>query len=196
MADELTESLRDRDKRFERELIELNEALESLRMKYDRYFMGLERIPPEKDRANLTKALRNANVRNSHRTAHKFQLGNIRNRLTSYARHWDRTMRLIEEGKFRREKSNSSGLSRSPGARGEKGPGKDAAMRTLYDDWLAARRQTVGSTNVDFGRSKTRVERQRSSHKEKFGSEGIEYRVRIKGGKVALVAKAKGEKSD
>ena len=117
MRDDSVESIRARNKAVEAELMQFRERLEALRTKYDRYFMGLERIPPERMRSDLERDLRNSKLENSHKTAIKFRFGNIRSRLNTYKRYWDRIMRMIEEGRFRRERGaleNMAGAQRTP----------------------------------------------------------------------------------
>ncbi len=194
MGDDSADSIRARNKAMEVELSSLSERLESLRTKYDRYFMGLDRIPPEQVRDKLDRDLRNSNLERSHKTAVKFRFNNVRQRMNTYKRYWDRIMRMIEEGRFKREKSalNSlGGPSLPPAARGggAAGKGEGDGSRAVYDAWKKAQKDLGRASDVDFDRFQAKLDSQRQAQMKKFGWSDVNYSVRVKDGKVALVAK-------
>ena len=191
MRDDTVESIRARNKAVEAELVTFRERVESLRTKYDRYFMGLERIPPERIRSELERDLRNSKLENSHKTAIKFRFANIRQRMNTYARYWDRIMRLIEEGRFKREKGALQNMGAPPPMPADDGPaakGNDKE-RAVFDSWKKAQKELGRSSDVDFERFQQKLAKQRQAQKEKYGWQDVNYSVRVKNGKVALVAK-------
>lgn len=191
MRDDTVESIRARNKAVEEELSTFRNRLEALRTKYDRYFMGLERIPPEKIRSDLERDLRNSKLENFHKTAIKFRFNNIRQRMNTYARYWDRIMRLIEEGRFKREKGALQNMGAPPPAPPEE-RGQASSKnneRAVYDSWKKAQRELGRSSDVDFERFQKKLEKQRQAQKAKYGWDDVSYSVRVKDGKVALVAK-------
>ena len=194
MAEELFESIRARNQAMVAELAEYTERLEELRVRFDRYFMGLDRIPPLKDRTDLERAFRTSMLVKSHKTEIKFRFKGLRARLATYGRRWDRIMRLIEEGKFKREKSALSSMGQQgqePTRRDE-----DASVREVYKSWMEAQATVGKAPNVDFQRFKQKLQAQRAKHQEKFGWSGIDYAVKVKGGRVALVAKQRKDGED
>ena len=195
MRDDTVESIRERNKAVEAELSTLRNRLESLRTKYDRYFMGLERIPPEKIRSELERDLRNSNLENSHKTAVKFRLNNIRQRMNTYKRYWDRIMRMIEEGRFKREKGSLQNMGAPPPAPPEPGS-SDSKDRAVYESWKEAQSKLGRNANVDFDRFQSKLAKQKQAQMEKFGWSDVNYSVRIKDGKVNLVAKQGSEEGD
>ena len=191
MRDDTVDSIRARNKAVEEELSTFRNRLEALRTKYDRYFMGLERIPPEKIRSDLERDLRNSKLENFHKTAIKFRFNNIRQRMNTYARYWDRIMRLIEEGRFKREKGALQNMGAPPPAPPEE-RGQASSKnneRAVYDSWKKAQRELGRSSDVDFERFQKKLEKQRQAQKAKYGWDDVSYSVRVKDGKVALVAK-------
>ena len=189
MRDDTVESIRARNKAVEVELATFRERLESLRTKYDRYFMGLERIPPERIRSELERDLRNSKLESSHKTAVKFRFGNVRQRMSTYARYWDRIMRLIEEGRFKREKGSLQNMGAPPPMAAGEGAGGNAQEREVFESWKKAQKELGRSSDVDFERFQEKLDKQRQAQKEKFGWDKVNYSVRVKNGKVALVAK-------
>jgi hypothetical protein len=81
----------------------LEEGLDALRIHFEQYFLGLVRKPPTQERAAIRAAilqLKSSFVRN---TAVKFRVNALHNRFLSYERMWDRTIREMEEGTYRRD---------------------------------------------------------------------------------------------
>lgn len=82
---------------------ELEAAVDSLKVRYEQYFLGLSRLPPLEDHALIRSALiqlRASFVRN---TSARFRVQSLHNRFLSYERMWQRTLREIEEGTYRRD---------------------------------------------------------------------------------------------
>jgi hypothetical protein len=192
------DSLRARNKALEAELATFRNRLESLRVKYDRYFMGLERIPPEKIRSDLERDLRNSSLERSHKTAIKFQFNNVRQRMITYRRYWDRIMRMIEEGRFKREKSALQNMGAPPPApdAGGGGGGGDKRERAVFESWKKAQKELGRKSDVGFDRFQAKLAKQKQAQMEKFGWSDVNYSVRVKNGKVNLVAKQAGDEED
>lgn len=90
-ADELSETLNDLEQRVER-----------LRALYEQYFMGIEKIEPTVPRKEVERrfwTLRRAQIRN---TAMRFKLNTINQRYNTYQQYWQRCLREIEAGTYRR----------------------------------------------------------------------------------------------
>jgi hypothetical protein len=198
MRDDSGDSIRARNKALEGELATLRDRLEALRSKYDRYFMGLERIPPDKIRSELARDLRNSKLENTHKTAVKFRFNNVRQRMNTYTRYWDRIMRMIEEGRFKRERGSLQNMGGPPAAPADElgGGGGAEKERAVYDSWKKAQTEVGRSSDVDFERFQQKLAKQRQAQKDKFGWDDVSYSVRVKDGKVALVAKPADQMDD
>jgi hypothetical protein len=81
----------------------MSQEVEALRQAFDRYFQGLEKRPPQPQREKLEKKLNRMLTAPRMRAAERFRLQQLRQRMNSYARLWDRILRGIEEGTLRRE---------------------------------------------------------------------------------------------
>ena len=197
----LAESIRLKNKAFEEDLERLSERVEKLRVLYDRYFMGLERIPPDKVRVELERDIRNSELRKSHKTVYKFKYNNIRQRMTTYRRYWERILRMIEEGTFKRDKNalgqmnetmrppGPAASQQDPEASGPAARDEGSRMRELYDSWTAARAKVGAAANLDFERFRSKIEQQRQTQREQHGWADVDYQVRVRDGKVAMVAR-------
>lgn len=82
---------------------ELEAELAELRALYESYFMGNERIPPLKQHDAFKKSylkLKGASVR---QTAVKFRIETIGQKLLTFERLWERTLKEIEAGTYKRD---------------------------------------------------------------------------------------------
>jgi len=81
----------------------IEEALVALKVKYEHYFLGNERLPPAREHEDLKKRLmklKNSFVRN---TAAKFRVQSIATKFGTYERLWSRTLQEIENGTYHRD---------------------------------------------------------------------------------------------
>jgi len=82
---------------------ELEKRLERVRASYEAYFLGLERRPPELARQQVHHKLLELQTVPITNTALRFRFQNLVQRFTQLAGHWNRTMREIEAGTYRRD---------------------------------------------------------------------------------------------
>ncbi len=84
-------------------LDELETGIESLRLAYEKYFGGIERVPPSKQRSKLEKAMRNVETRGVTNTVIRFRLNGLRARFITYKHYWTRMENQLERGMSRRD---------------------------------------------------------------------------------------------
>lgn len=187
------ESNENKRQREEAALHDLSRRVEQLRITYERFFMGIDRVPPNPDRQKLERDLRNSPLMRSRNTALRFQFNNVRQRMLSYARYWDRIMRLIEEGKFRRERSSLAGSGAPAGVPVEE-DGSGERNRALYERWKSAHAKSGTESKTSYESFAAKIEAQRARQKKAKGWKDIDFDVRLEDGKVRLVGKPiKGE---
>lgn len=90
-------------KQFETTLADADTKLRRLRVLYDQWFMGIERVEPQSARnevERLLSLLRGVHIRN---TALRFRLNQLLQRFTAYSTYWKRVTRQIEEGTYKRD---------------------------------------------------------------------------------------------
>lgn len=150
--------------------------------------MGIDRIPPNPDRQTLERDLRNSPLMRSRNTALRFQFNNVRQRLLSYARYWDRIMRLIEEGKFRRERSSLANSGAPAGVPVEAEDSGDR-NRKLFQKWQEAHVKSGTNSKATFESFAAKIETQRQRQIQNNGWRDVDFDVRVEGGKVRLVGK-------
>lgn len=82
----------------------LNDAVQKLRISYEQYFAGVERFEPLKERDKVKRELRRLMGMRSNNTAFRFRMQTIQATLVTHETHWDRIVRQIEEGTFKRDR--------------------------------------------------------------------------------------------
>ena len=181
------------------ELDALDESLTNLHVLYEKYFLGIDRRPPDQERKRIstkTRELRTTTVKN---TALKFRINTLWAKLLSFERMWDRTLREIEEGTYKRDifKAKLRGKQRDdkkpePATVVARQPPveiSDDKLRKLYDTYLVARQRCGEPTEgISFDAVASRIRAQVPQLMERHGARIIEFKVVIKAGKAILKA--------
>lgn len=84
-------------------LDDLEVSIEALRLAYEKYFGGIERVPPSKLRTKLDKAMRNVETRGVTNTVLRFRLNGLKARFVTYKHYWTRMENQLERGMSRRD---------------------------------------------------------------------------------------------
>src|SRR3954451_648028 len=141
--------------KFAEEIEEIDESLTNLQVLYEKYFLGIDRRPPDQERKRVSTRLREMRTTSVRNTALKFRVHSLFAKLISFERMWDRTLREIEEGTYKRDVFKAKMHIRDrqgepPGQR----PARAAAqgisedtLRRLYDTYLVARRRCGEATD-------------------------------------------------
>jgi len=82
---------------------DLNEEIDRLRVRYEQYFLGLERRAPSQAQAQLRSQLMELKRTPIGNTAIKFKLNTLWSRYLTFERMWQRTCTEIEEGRYHRD---------------------------------------------------------------------------------------------
>ncbi len=185
------------DKALEEELTDLAGRIERLRVLYQQYFMGMERVPPLVQREQLERRIRESPLNDVRRAAFKFRFHSLLQRLRTYEVYWDRLQRDIEEGRVERGVFQEGGLRPARAARAEsqapaepaKPPVQDP-VEVLYRDFLWAREQVgLPVEGITLEAFRLSLERQRRIQAERLGVPDVSFTVTIKDGKVVLQAR-------
>jgi hypothetical protein len=206
------------DKELDSDLAELATRVEKMRVKYQGFFLGLEKLPPLFERDQLERFIRVSPLNDAHRAVHKFRFQALLQRYRTLAVYWDRIMRELEEGKvtresMRRDAGYASGAPRETAPVDDDGPsaGKPATrapaapvpapvtapvpaaddpLKRLYVDYISAR-SSLGLANEGITESafRTSLDKQRQAQAEKLGVPSISFSVVVKEGRVILLAR-------
>ena len=174
----------------------MEEAIANLQVLYEKYFLGLDRKPPDRERRQVSEKMRLLKETLVKNTALKFRVQTMFAKLISFERMWDRTLREIEDGTYRRDlfKAKLHQTDRSsepqPATRSSASPQiSDHMIRKLYDTYLVARQRTGESTaGLTYDSLAARLRAQVPQLMAQHKARNIEFKVVIKGGKAVLKA--------
>ena len=178
------------------DLGELDEAMTGLHVLYEKYFLGIDRRPPDEERKRVSKRMRELRTTTVRNTMLKFKINTMFARLIAFERMWDRTLREIEEGTYKRDLFKAK-LHAKDRDKGEKKPAKapeapqipDDKLRKLYDTYLVARQRCGEPTDgISYESVASRIRQQVPQLLEKHKARNIEFKVVIRAGRAVLKA--------
>jgi hypothetical protein len=188
-------------------LDELEQDIELLRVAYDKYFVGIERIAPVRMRERLDRRVRGLEGHSFRTTALRFRCGGLRARYVTYAHYWTRILDQIERGVFRRDLASRTGpRAPEPSAVVSAAPivaevAATAAPAALVDPEharevfakLIAAKQSVGEPidGLTFAAFLRKLSREAPKLMEQHRGKLLRFDVEVKGGKVRV--RARGE---
>ena len=88
----------------QKELDELDSRMTALKVLYDKYFLGMEKLEPQRERAEIHKTIIELGTRFIRNTGAKFRRDTLKNKFLTYQRFWDRILKQIEEGTYKGHK--------------------------------------------------------------------------------------------
>lgn len=180
----------------------VEEGLQNLQILYEKYFLGIDRKAPDQERKRVSAALRGLKGTFVKNTGLKFRIESLWAKLISMERMWDRTLREIEEGtykrdvfkaKYRQARRQGPAPAATPAPAPPVEPARlelsDGKLRRLYDTYLVARERTGEPTEgITYEAIAERIRAQvpilLAAHKAK----SVEFKVVIKAGKAVLKA--------
>ena len=177
----------------------LDEAMTNLQVLYEKYFLGIDRRPPDLERKKVGSKMRELRTTLVKNTALKFRINTMFAKLISFERMWDRTLMEIENGTYKLDVFKAKMHSKQREQGDKAAAAKPAApatpeisedkLRRLYDTYLVARQRCGEPTEgISYDSVAKRIRAQVPQLMEKHGARNIEFKVVIKGGKAVLKA--------
>jgi len=193
----------------------LEEELEEIKVKYEMYFIGAERMEPGRRREDLKRniaRLKNAFTRNS---AIRFRVQALHARYLSYERLWLRSTREKEAGTYRRDVLKAR--RKATDGRGKKGTAaaepaqppplplpverapppevtsaaglSEPELRELFDAYVAAKKScNEDVSRLSYAALARTVNKQAPEIAAKFKARRVEFKVTVRDGKALLTA--------
>lgn len=199
------------------ELDALEKRIQTLKISYDQYFLGIEKLEPAKERDDVNRLIIDLMGRFVRNTGAKFRRESLKAKFLSYGRYWDRILKQIEDGTYRghrikaklheRERAekdhahpNGNGTdTTSPGMgpvptpanappSGARPTAGDAVQK-IYEQYVAAKRKTNESVDgISKEKLASVLAQQAQALKQKYNCKSVEFRVVVEDGKTKLKA--------
>jgi hypothetical protein len=125
-------------KQFDALLSEAETRLRRLKVLYEQWFMGIERLEPSLARKEFEDLLARMRKEQTNNTAQRFRLQQLVQRHVALSTHWRRIGRQIEEGTYQRDVLRAKRRKQHGQARESDDPDVDVSFDVDVDEDLAA----------------------------------------------------------
>ncbi|HEY6547266.1 MAG TPA: MXAN_5187 C-terminal domain-containing protein [Vicinamibacteria bacterium] len=193
---------------FEEDLADIEGSIRRLGVEWDKFFAGVEKKPPNELKTKVDALVRrhaNLEIKNA---TDRFRYQGLTAKYNTLSELWAKRLRAREEGKvFGMHGLKAEALPPPPpppppanagraARRGDTGevrvghPERDgAAVKALYDKFLAARTEAGEQAPVKFESFQKLISQQASRILAEKGGQAVDFRLETKDGKVSLKAK-------
>ena len=190
-------------------LDELEQRMFVLKITYEKYFSGLERIEPVRERDDIKRLLRDTGEQPMTNSGQRFRFQTLKARFQSLELYWTRNMVQFERGthpkmRFRADARQRAAAAVAEGSapadalspeqervlqeRAERAEREERAYRVVYDAYMQARGQCGQSTDMGFDAVRDVLKNQVRQIKSQFNCESVKFRVVVEEGKARLKA--------
>lgn len=190
------------DRTYENRLDEFEQAIFLLKIEYEKYFNGIEKIEPQRQRDRLRKQVHELMQDLPNNTAQQHRYKALKARFNSYELYWQRNLVQIERGthpkfKFRadmrdraRQASMEDAARREAAARSQSASKRkeDRAYHALFDKYMEARRTCGQTTDLEYDKVRRALKKQVAKIKEQTGARSVKFRISVEGGKAKVKA--------
>jgi hypothetical protein len=165
----------------------LERALQEHIRKWDMFFSGVEKIPPQDERERITRRLRFLSEQTVNRRAEQFRIEALQHRFMTYSMNWERMLREREEGRKIQPHTNpelrAAAANVPPPAPVEGGEGD-----SLFDRYCTAKAEHGIDVGVDRKTFDEQIAAQKKKIEERLGRK-VRFELRVEGDQVRVVAK-------
>ena len=178
---------------IQEDIIFLESSISELVVKYEQYFLGMEKREPLKLCEDVERFIRRYNTSTIVNTMYKFKFNTLVGKFNSYKQYWTRINRLIEEGKYSRDRFKMARhlAENAPKPVMEHQPKTtDSSVESVFQSYLEARRKcNLPTDNINRENMVSVIETQREALKNKHHCADVEFRVVIENGAPKLKAR-------
>lgn len=184
----------------------LAKGIRQLQIEWEKFFSGVEKKPPNEDKDRLEAVIRRYAYTEIRNNAERFRYQSLVARYNTFSELWNKRLRAREEGRVAglhvprtlASLAPSASAPPAPPARaasptGEvriQQPDRDVeALRSLFDQFLAKRKETGETGAVKFEAFQKLVSQQATRILAAKGAKAVDFRLETKDGKVSLKAK-------
>lgn len=165
---------------IDRAVMQLELDLNQLKVHFEMFITGRERVPPLQKITAFEKSLNRLAFEANKRTQSKFKLANLRARFTSFKSLW---MRQLERKESGRQPQPLKGRRQAPP---EAAPKPDKGL--LHEEYNRALEEVGDKRRVSETQLNATIEHQRSKLATKYPGKEFEFQVSVRDGKVKLKA--------
>lgn len=196
-------------------LDEVEQRMFLLKIEYEKYFSGIEKIEPLRDREEVRRTMRDFLDEPITNSVQRFRYQTLKARFQSLELYWQRNLAMIERGthpkmRFRADAKDKARLAREAASvppaepsvsaeqaevlrkRQEALEREDRAYKVLYDKYLEARSKCGQSTDLSFDAVRDALKKQVRTIKATYQCETVKFRIVVEDGKAKVKAVPQG----
>ena len=176
------------------DILKLDQQLSELISKYEQYFIGLEKREPLQLLGEVQKMVRCYTGLPINNTMYKHRFNMLVARLNTYREHWNRILKLMDEGKYSRDRFISDLHQRQQGKTeinksSDASPESESDMDRIVAEFREARALCgLPSEKVTRELIAATIEKKKPLLKAKFGTENFTFKVVVEDGKPKIKA--------
>lgn len=176
------------------DIILLDQKLSELITRYEQYFIGLEKREPLQLLREVEKLVRRYSGVPINNTMHKHRFTMLVARFNTYREHWNRILKLMEEGRYSRDRFISDLHLRQKDKPGKRHPDStlqaaESDLDRLVHEFREARKAcNLPTDKITRELIASTIEKQKPALVARLGTENFAFRVIIEDGKPKLKA--------
>jgi len=183
---------------------EVEQKMFLVKMEYEKYFSGIERIEPLRERDAIKRMLREMELEQTASTTQRFKLQTLKSRYQSMELYWTRNLIQIERGTHSKMKFRADlhakpmpgvaveALSNEQVAvlqqRKDRAEREERSYKLVYEKYLEARQKCGQSTEISFEAVREALHKQVRLIKSTYQTEQVKFRILIEDGKAKVKA--------
>lgn len=179
-------------------LDELEQRMFLLKIEYEKYFSGLERKEPLRERSEVQRILRDMGKESLANSTQRFRHSTLKARFSSLELYWTRNLLMIERGthpklKFRagvrgRERSGPAAAEAVLAERQQQAEREERAYHVVFEKYAEARRSCGQEGELSFEAVREALRNQVRQIKATYNVETVKFRVVVENGKAKVKA--------
>ncbi len=196
------------DRSLHQQLDEVEQKMFLLKIDYEKYFSGLERIEPLRTREELRRQMRDFLDKPMNNSVQRFRYQTLKARYHSLELYWQRNLTLVERGthpKMRFRADAKAARTLEPAApsmsaeqievlrqRQEAMEREERAYTLVYEKYVEARGKCGQSTDISFDTVREALRKQVRQIKSTYQCDGVKFRIVVEEGKAKVKALPQG----
>lgn len=199
-------------------LDEVEQRMFVLKIDYEKYFSGIEKVEPLREREELRRAMRDFLEEPIRNSVQRFRYQTLKARFQSLELYWARNLTMMERGthpkmRFRADAKDArrrAEVAAAPGAAPPAEPSlsaeqqevlrkrqealerEDRAYKVLYEKYLEARQKCGQSTDLSFDAVRDALKKQVRQIKATYQCDSVKFRIVVEEGKAKVKAVPQG----
>jgi hypothetical protein len=191
------------------ELDEVEQKMFVLKIDYEKYFSGLERIEPLRARDEVRRLMRDFQDEPITNSVQRFRYQTLKARFQSQELYWQRNLVLMERGTHPKMRFRADAKAKAVPSelipdlpaeqievlrqRHEAQEREERAYKLVFDRYLEARTKCgQGTDNISFDAVREALKKQVRQIKSTYQCEGVKFRVVVEDGKAKVKALPQG----